>query len=843
MKMKYIYRFFSALAFCLVVSACGLEEPFQISQDQGAVIEFVPRALGFNNQTVETKSVADDFEKAIHNCFFLLFDNESGNILNTPVNLVEGTATTLPTQLVKLDKVNATSVTACFIANVPVDFVSNIIGLNRPEGVENNEANNNKYLNTAVLSGITYGTGDDFGKPFIDLDGATGTSAAVACIPMFGKNEITLPSSTQKIQIPLKRLFAKVSMELKVDLDDLGALNYLRDSYYNINTCTVNNLPKVVSLVPPTNNDDYESDWVDVNTTQTQYADYFTSSAAAYQNTNVYNDDASNSSKSFSCVVYVPEYYLKPLSSQDYYALNSDNNRPEGSYGNQRYKPMAYSPSKSPIYLTLSGIYKQLSGDTNLKYNIYLGEDATTNFTHRRNVHYSNTLTIRGFNEVDLDHRVSASGNLGLLDVHGEVANCYIISEPKEYSFLAYKGAHKFSELANIADKYKCTKGTSVEVRFKDSDLILPAGSSLSVSDNQEKGVKEITVNVSGIGTIWSGNAIIDLVYTDESGNKQVEWSWHLWFIPEIRIGSNGLTEVRHHVMPDEDQSKMMDRNLGITEVSNVTTKIGAYYKYGQKEPYFNAKNNQAVDEGNSDAYKPYGGGVIQGHTQTWNTDSKSVTDPCPPGYKVPSSSVWAGYTAADEHSNNPSSFKFYDGINYPYSGRMSGNIVETTIPDPIERTHSGEIQYKYELWGRTDRKYRNIVYNVTVNKSIGALWGTDGYLSYEHSDSQGDGVVSQYASTIEPTSADWCKGIWENKGNWLFSDWQLIGWDDWKRFSEMDNTERYTIWQAAIYKMTPKGDVIRELEKDISTILISTSGTVSKTDEDLGYQVRCVKE
>ena len=186
MKMKYIFRFFSALAFCLVVSACGLEEPFQISQDQGAVIEFVPRALGFNNQAVETKSVADDFEKAIHNCFFLLFDNKSGNLLNTPVNLVEGTATTLPTQLVKLDKVNATSVTACFIANVPVDFVTNIIGLNRPEGVENNETNNNKYLNTAVLSGITYGTGDNFGKPFIDLDGATGTAASVACIPMFG---------------------------------------------------------------------------------------------------------------------------------------------------------------------------------------------------------------------------------------------------------------------------------------------------------------------------------------------------------------------------------------------------------------------------------------------------------------------------------------------------------------------------------------------------------------------------------------------------------------------------------------------------------------------------------
>ena len=261
---------------CDVEKAVHYEET-RIKQDHGEKYHTIHEAYGVMMEEIceakkETNAM-DDFEKAIHNCFFLLFDNESGNRLYITDNLVEGTATTLPTQLVKLDKVNATSVTACFIANVPVDFVSNIIGLNRPEGVENNEANNNKYLNTAVLSGITYGTGDDFGKPFIDLDGATGTSAAVACIPMFGKNEITLPSSTQKIQIPLKRLFAKVSMELTVDLNDLGALNYLKDSYYNINSCTLNNLPTVVSLVAPIEGD--ESDWATIITFQDFFSKQF----------------------------------------------------------------------------------------------------------------------------------------------------------------------------------------------------------------------------------------------------------------------------------------------------------------------------------------------------------------------------------------------------------------------------------------------------------------------------------------------------------------------------------------------------------------------------------------
>ena len=191
----------------LVISGCGLEEPYDSSADSGA-IEFVARPIGYNNHEVETKSGANDFEKEIHNCFFLLFDNATGERINTPVNLVGSEVATLPTQLVKLDKIKATSVTACFIANVPVDFVSNIEGLNRPANVADNEANNQKYLHSAVLSGITYGTGDNLGKPYIDLDGASGNNDPVACIPMLGIQSFTLSSASKIVQVPLKRLFA-----------------------------------------------------------------------------------------------------------------------------------------------------------------------------------------------------------------------------------------------------------------------------------------------------------------------------------------------------------------------------------------------------------------------------------------------------------------------------------------------------------------------------------------------------------------------------------------------------------------------------------------------------------
>lgn len=834
MKMKDIFRFFSALAFCLVVSACGLEEPFQISQDQGAVIEFVPRALGFNNQAVETKSAANNFETAIYNCYFLLFDNDPNS--DTYGTLIQRSNMLSSLEPQRIETKGLSKVIACYLVNVSHDFVHGIRGYYKPS---DSSANPNHYINTAVLD-INYSDANPpttlMGTPYLDHDNNSSTNN-VNCIPMLGIWEGNISNRTT-ITVPIKRLLAKITLDLRVDLTDLGTLGARKDSFFTLQSYKINNLPKQVALITPAEGED--SNWASVPTDE--ISSRFTSSVVSLNKQIIYNDDSDNTPKKFTCELYVPEYMLQGLTSDEYYALPD---RPEGTFGTQMYKPMAYHPDKHPISLTLIGIFDPgiLQDEIGLKYNIFLGGDESNDFTLLRNTNYINTITITGFENSDIDHRVEVTSGTDITEIHGQVANSYIIAEPGDYTILAYKGAHKYSELQNIDSKYLCTKGTSVKVSYKDTRLLNLDASDFNVGDENEDGILEITFNSPSIlGLTAAGNMVIDLVYT-ENGTEYTEWSWHLWFVPNVGVGASDFIELGSHTMPDNKHSKMMDRNIGVTTITSVSSAIGAYYKYGQKEPYFNAKNNQAVYEGNSDAYKPYGGGVIQGHTQTWNTDSKSVTDPCPPGYKVPSSSVWAGYTAADEHSNNPSSFKFYDGINYPYSGRMSGNIVETTIPDPIERTHSGEIQYKYELWVRTDRKYRNIVYNVTVNKSIGALWGTDGYLSYEHSDSQGDGVVSQYASTIEPTSADWCKGIWENKGNWLFSDWQFTGWDDWKSFSEMDNTERYTIWQAAIYKMTPKGDVIRELEKDISTILISTSGTVSKTDEDLGYQVRCVKE
>ena len=841
MKYRLQYILLVTLALCFTLHSCGLEEMQDTPQNSDGYIEFVARPVGFNNQVVDTKAEVNDIENKIENCFFLLFDATTGNRIS--IHTIDPSQTTTPH--IKIDVKNHSKVTACFLANVPSDFAYGIIGTTKPSSEVNPAATNNQYLNTAVLSGITYGTGNNFGLPLIDLDG-TGDNDAVSCIPMFGVKEnisLSSTSSTTSFQVPIYRLFSKVSIDLRVDLSDLGALNVLSESFYDLRSCTITNIPTAVSLFAPAMGS--ETPWANIVKTDNQYSSYFTTSTASYNKKYIYNDDSISSNKSFTCDFYVPEYYLNPLTQDEYNQLSSADPelRPSGSYGTEMYKPLAYSSNKSPVFVKLTGIYDQIPGDMNLTYNIYLGENASNNFTLKRNTWYKNYIKIKGFSNADVDHRVTISGDLGLVDIHGEVANCYIVSEPREYSFFAYKGAHKYSDLTDIDGKYKCTKGTEVKILYKDSRLLLLDNDNFIVSDDDERGVKKISFTVDGAGTTWSGNIVIALVYTDESGNEQIEWSWHLWFVPEISIGTTGIVELGSHTMPDERKSVMMNRNLGITTtIGTVSAKIGAYYKYGYKEPYFDASKNVAVSEGNSTAYKPYGGGSIEGYTPSWSS-TKSVTDPCPPGYRVPSSSVWSGYIPIDDHSSNPYSFLYYTGVNYPYSGYLDGsNGLQTTLTTSTSLTYSGNpIEYKTISSPNPAgiyRRYRNITYKVPLKLEVGYIHGSENTLFYSALTSTSGSWLENLFSSFDISDLEWQEGSVSNTGSWLRPNYVLTYPSSWKSLSEIGRLER-------VNYETARGTVIKNaLQANIQSegIEYSESELVNVNNSNR-YQVRCVKE
>ena len=645
------------------------------------------RPVGYNNQMVETKSPADDFETAIYSCYFLLFDNDPNS--DTYGNLIQRSNMLSSLEPQRIETKGLSKVIACYLVNVSRDFAHGIRGYYKPS---DSSANPNHYINTAVID-INYADANPpttlMGTPSLDHDNNSSTNN-VNCIPMLGIWEGNVSNRTT-ITVPIKRLLAKITLDLRVDLTDLGTLGARKDSFFTLQSYKINNLPRQVALITPAEGED--SNWASVPTDE--ISSRFTSSVLSLDKQIIYNDDSDNTPKKFTCELYVPEYMLQGLTSDEYYALPD---RPEGTFGTQMYKPMAYHPDKHPISLTLIGIFDPgiLQDEIGLKYNIFLGGNESNDFTLLRNTKYINTITITGFENSDIDHRVEVTSGADMTEIHGQVANSYIIAEPGDYTILAYKGAHKYSELQNIDSKYLCTKGTSVKVSYKDTRLLDLDASDFNVGDENEDGILEITFNSPSIlGLTAAGNMVIDLVYT-ENGTEHTEWSWHLWFVPNVGVGASDFIELGSHTMPDDNHSEMMDRNIGVTAITSVSSAVGAYYKYGHKEPYFAASKNVAVNEGDDIAYKAYGGGSIEGYTPTWSAAAKSLTDPCPPGYRVPSKSIWEGYEISDKATGTVKTHEYYSGINYPYSGWLDGeNQHESTLSETKGFTYEDEIEWK----------------------------------------------------------------------------------------------------------------------------------------------------
>lgn len=802
--LQWIFVFAAALASVFTLQSCGLEEPFPGPQDgiSEGTVEFVARPAGYNNHDVTTKADGDPLtfeDDEIHNAFLLVFNEAGQRLLCEEINLTteEGGLASKYGQLsVKIDRSLGTNVNACILANVPVNFARGITGTRNPNNNPNlTDGSANAYLNTAVLDFTYSNSANVMATPAVDLDSNTST-ASVPCIPMFGPlTSINLSSAPAAVQVELKRLFAKVSVDLSlaVNLGDEGWNDVINAAtYFDLNDFYLYNMPTKVRLMEDTTG---ESAWIK---TKSAFSSSIKGAKDKLQNDRVYNNNASSK---IVFDFYVPEYYL---------------NSKANPYTDEKQKPNNIQAGTYPIYLFLDATYSQYSlNSTYLQYKIYLGRDAHSDFSLARNVNYINYLRITGIDNhdgkggqyVELDHRVTTEIINNPVAKEGMSANCYIAARTGEYHFPAYKGAYNDLTLAALCEGDE--NSTVVELANDNPNGIVL--SELKYDPDQNM----IMFNIKSIA---DGNVVIAL----KNGNDTIEWSWHLWCNTQSwweGMLNTDWGELKSQTYPNG--SIMMDRNLGASS----TTSAGLYYTYGSKKPFI------------KDDYK---GGGTNG-PETWNTGGKAINDPCPPGYRVPETSVWNGFTPTDKHSNN--GYVYYTDIRYPYSGSVVNKDIVKTTSEDITKVHEGEIKYKYELWTRTDRKYRNVKFNVTVTVAYGCIWGSDGYLKYAYSSSQGDGSISQYVSTIAPIEAEWCRGIWENSGSWLRPKWNLTGYDEWKPFSDMDRTERNTVWQAAIYKLEPKGDVIRELEKDLTDFLYTKSACIQQTNTSEGYQIRCVAE
>lgn len=150
----------------------------------------------------------------------------------------------------------------------------------------------------------------------------------------------------------------------------------------------------------------------------------------------------SSSVVSFS--LYLPERLLEPAKENSFvYPFVSENGgvlRPEDEHLRQRYKPDLVSDTQKATYVSISGRFVNHQGHgKNVTYDLYVGENNYNDFNIRRNIEYTNNVTIRSAtnysdpaisNEVSYDGRVTVGEELPykvkieretLLDAHFEV--------------------------------------------------------------------------------------------------------------------------------------------------------------------------------------------------------------------------------------------------------------------------------------------------------------------------------------------------------------------------------------------------------------------------------------
>lgn len=290
----------------------------------------------------------------------------------------------------------------------------------------------------------------------------------------------------------------------------------------------------------------------------------------------------------------------------------------------------------------------------------------------------------------------------------GGRANCYIVPSSGWFGFDArYKGnsEEKIEGAVEAIQLWSSSATTSAPAE----DCTVS-----SCSYNPENGY------ISFYAGDVDGNVIVAL--RDADGN--ILWSWHLWvcmgYDPDL------TAQVCYN-----DAGIIMDRNLGALSVkAGSVPALGLVYQWGRKDPFPSAKSRACksnayvgpttswVHEGyqwtSKDAAQSYGQSVSEPMTffgecssnnswtaelpVSWESENKSMYDPCPAGWRVMSGgpdglvAKATGITTRQEIPNF--TFDYYnDGINFC---RVLGDSDKMWFPF-VGPMH--EFQYKGMGW------------------------------------------------------------------------------------------------------------------------------------------------
>ena len=599
-----------------------------------------------------------------------------------------------------------------------------------------------------------------------DYLAAPSMDGSTPSLPMIGSAEFNNKDGN-KVVIELESLFAKVNLTIRMNL--ISSTGLLNRASFLLNKVYLCDLPQKVLLTYS----EEESAWV----TQAGTTIVKEPNQTLYEGENS-ADELLGTVTEYTICCYVPEYNLS--------AIDSPSNK-------EQNKPSNFDSSKHPVYIKVEGnlTHDNFNSGNGVPfiYKLYLGEDQIDDFNIKRNKAYNYSMTITGINEARLeqDERITASFSTTNL-ASAEAANCYIISEIGRYKFPAVKG----NSTESIGTVGLNDDGTVVH------ELITDNTANTITNVKLTDGYITFDVNMDTFSAVKNGNTM--LLVKNSSGT--VLWSWHLWF--DGGFYDSNLSRIDNETYSGTNAT-MMNRNLGADSQSGV----GMYYKWGDKSPYFNGA---------------YQGGITGG---TWST-GKSVTDPCPPGYKVPSNSVWLipdswkSTTAGKLQTGGSFIYDFREpNVLYPYSGYLlsDGSIKssETIQKEYIDNETSFTTQ------GVTNQdRYSQLTLSITLTIQHGySFSNSEQHLHY------GYASVPWSSLTDAITIVKCKKETRTRKISWsgiTYGEWQDKGYVTGASLSSADKGQ-------ILLKLYAKGGVITETIYEFN----------DDVNDSCGYQVRCV--
>jgi hypothetical protein len=849
------YTKFILLLTVAILCSCIQEDFYDtISNDNPSEIEVSAKLIKYSQNTVGTKADGgsfnpNTFEDTIYNAFFMLFDNKGVlRILDeATVNSEESTVSYSAQKNILYSYPNAT---ICFLANITSESISTF-SVNKTTW----EDIDNFYLNVNYASSSSTRC---IGVP--EATDLNGDGTVEYGLPMFGSNIMTSNNSNEPID--LVRLLARVEIYMSLGIEDNGSITTLTSQpQFGLDLCEIYNIPKFIPLTPKSSTEYSTIDDDTIAKQQLISGSYSTYNLDLGENKMLYYSSADNKMyKSF--YFYTPEHTFGGDLSENKVPANKSEILNASQHSNKR-----------PIYTKLSGYLVDEKGTSyEVCYNIYLGGNSTNNFDHFRNNIYKNYIRINGAkNGPDVDHRVEKLEKMDDIveDVsrEGQSANCYIICTEGTYMLPAYRGAY-----TNLQEATMCDVGEDVVLACDNPNITITI-------DHEKSKQSTIIFNVINHSDLLSGNAVIARL----NSQGQVDWSWHLWFIPGIEwnAGSNsdlgstqrigGLSDKKMH-----DGTNMADRNLGVNaslydlKSWMPGTIPGTYYKYGYRNPYF---QNQLNNNG-SDYY-----GFNEDDYTAWNSSVKAKTDPCPPGYRVPPISVWEGENAKNVTGEYYSgmfgiavnAFRYWDNgtrgvtdadddlyitddIYYPCTSSgssMSASHLEFMLKDITE--DGDKTPVKGEEGGSWGSYWRNVTFTRTVYSDFKytvpvTSLNTGGEMLAQSSDvvfqfkmgSSTKNNVKNNSRFISCTRKTYSVKIRQERSSVLTS------WNDKDIISSIEISSEQletepsmkTKWKEHAADERFPNTVLSNASRNIGGA--STTATLNKNQ---GYQIRCVKE